>query len=317
MRILFFSHYYEPEVNAPASRTAEHCRAWVAAGHDVTVVTSAPNHPQGRVYPGYRNGWFQTETIDGVRVVRIWTLLAANEGFARRILSYLSYLISAILALPRLPKANVIVSTSPQFFCGLVGLYAGPFKRAPWVLEVRDLWPESIVAVGAMRKGRAIRLLEWLEAFAYRRADAVVSLTRSFVPHIAERRGTAKGVVVFSNATDLGTFVRSDGCAVRRALGLGGKFIGAYVGTHGVAHGLTTILDAAEISEKRSAVRVPDGRRRCRAGAARRSTRGTRAQQCTHPRPASQVRDARRLERDRCEPHPAQAIGRVQEGSAV
>ena len=272
MRILFFSHYYEPEVNAPASRTAEHCRAWIAAGHDVTVVTSAPNHPQGRVYPGYRNRWFQTETIDGVQVVRIWTLLAANEGFARRILSYLSYLISAILALPRLPKANVIVSTSPQFFCGLVGLFAGPFKRAPWVLEVRDLWPESIVAVGAMRKGRAIRFLEWLEAFAYRRADAVVSLTRSFVPHIAERRGTAKGVVLFSNATDLGAFVRSDGCAVRRALGLEGKFIGAYVGTHGMAHGLTTILDAAEIlkNDPRFAfLMVGDGAERMRLEEAR------------------------------------------------
>ncbi len=248
MRILFFSHYYEPEVNAPASRTAEHCRAWVAAGHDVTVVTSAPNHPQGQVYPGYRNRWFQTETIAGVRVVRIWTLLAANEGFARRIFNYLSYLTSAIVALPRLPKADVVVSTSPQFFCGLVGLFAGPYKRAPWALEIRDLWPESIVAVGAMRKGRAIRFLEWLEGFAYRRADAVVSLTRSFVPHIAERRGTAKGVFVFSNAADLGAFVRSgDGGAVRRALSLEGKFIGAYVGTHGMAHGLTTILDAAEI----------------------------------------------------------------------
>ena len=272
MRILFFSHYYEPEVNAPASRTAEHCRAWVASGHDVTVVTSAPNHPQGRVYPPYRNRWFQTETIDGVRVVRIWTLLAANEGFARRILSYLSYLISAVLALPRLPKADVIVSTSPQFFCGLVGLFARPCKSAPWALEVRDLWPESIVAVGAMRKGRAIRFLEWLEAFAYRRADVIVSLTRSFVPHITERRGTAKGVVVFSNAADLGAFVKSDGCAVRRALGLGGKFIGGYVGTHGMAHGLTTILDAAEIlkDDPRFAfVMIGDGAERVRLEEAR------------------------------------------------
>jgi glycosyltransferase involved in cell wall biosynthesis len=248
MRILFFSHYYTPEVNAPASRTSEHCRAWAARGHDVTVVTSAPNHPHGKVYPGYRNRWFQSETIAGVRVIRVWTWLAANKGFARRILNYLSYLVSVLLALPRLPRADVVVSTSPQFFCGLAGMLVAPFKRAPWVLEIRDLWPESIVAVGAMRKGLAIRALERLEAFAYRRADAIVSLTRSFVPHIAERRGTRDGIVVIPNAADLSAFVKTDdGASTRRALGLEGKFIAAYVGTHGMAHGLSTILDCAAL----------------------------------------------------------------------
>ena len=248
MRILFFSHYYTPEVNAPASRTSEHCRAWASAGHDVTVVTCAPNHPDGKIYPGYTNKLFQSETIDGVDVIRVWTLLAANEGFARRILNYLSYLVGVALALPRLPPADVIISTSPQFFCGLAGLLARPFKRAPWVLEIRDLWPESIVAVGAMRKGLLIRFLEWLEVQAYRRTDAIVSLTRSFVPHIAERCGDAGKIAVIINAADLSAFFKTgDGSAVKRSLGLEGKFVAAYVGTHGMAHGLTTILDAAEI----------------------------------------------------------------------
>ena len=248
MRILFFSHYYAPEVNAPASRTSEHCSAWAAAGHDVTVVTCAPNHPDGKIYPGYTNKLFQSETIDGVNVIRLWTLLAANEGFARRILNYLSYLLSVVLALPWLPRADVIISTSPQFFCGLAGLFARTFKRAPWVLEIRDLWPESIVAVGAMRKGLVIRLLEWLEAQAYRRADAIVSLTRSFVPHIARRCGDAGKIAVIINAADLSAFVRTgDGSKVKRSLGLEGKFVAAYVGTHGMAHGLRTILDAAEM----------------------------------------------------------------------
>ena len=248
MRILFFSHYYTPEVNAPASRTSDHCRAWAAAGHEVTVVTSAPNHPHGRIYPGYRNRFFQSETIDGVRVIRVWTLIAANEGFARRILNYVSYLVSVILLMPFLPRADVIVSTSPQFFCGLAGGVARLVKRAPWVLEIRDLWPESIVAVGAMRKGLAIRFLEGLEAFAYRKADAIVSVTRSFVPHIAERCGDPGKIAVLINGADLSAYVRSDdGAEVRKALGLEGKFVGAYVGTHGMAHGLSTVLDAAEI----------------------------------------------------------------------
>lgn len=248
MRILFFSHYYTPEVNAPASRTSDHCRAWAAQGHEVTVVTSAPNHPHGKVYPGYRNRPYQSEMLDGVRVVRVGTWMAANEGFARRILNYVSYLASAILVLPFLPRADVVVSTSPQFFCGLAGWFARYFKRAPWVLEIRDLWPESIVAVGAMRKGLAIRSLEGLEGFAYRQADAIVSVTRSFVPHIGERCGNPGKIAVLVNGADLSAYVRNDnGASVRRALGLEGKFVGAYVGTHGMAHGLSTILDAAEL----------------------------------------------------------------------
>src|SRR5258708_34418660 len=116
MRIVFFSHYYPPEVNAPASRTSEHCRAWAEAGHDVSVVTCAPNHPSGKVYPGYRNRLWQTEMIDGVRVIRVWTFLAANEGFLLRTLNYLSYLVSVTLGMAWLPSAEVAVSTSPQFF---------------------------------------------------------------------------------------------------------------------------------------------------------------------------------------------------------
>ena len=248
MRILFFTHYYPPEVNAPASRTSEHCRAWAQAGADVTVVTCAPNHPHGKVYPGYRNKLWQSETRDGVRIVRLWTWLAANEGFLPRILNYVSYMLAAILALPFLPKADVIVTTSPQFFCGLVGLFARGLKRAPWVLEIRDLWPESIVAVGAMKKGFAIRFLEWLDGVAYRQADAIISLTRGFVPHIATRCGDASKIAVFMNGADLSAFSKSgDGDEVKRKLGLEGKFVAAYVGTHGMAHGLGTILDAAEL----------------------------------------------------------------------
>ncbi len=248
LKVLFFTHYYPPEVNAPASRTSEHCRAWVSLGAQVTVVTCAPNHPNGKLYPGFRNRFYQTETRDGVKVVRLWTWLAANEGFLPRILNYVSYMVMAVLSLPFLPKADVVVTTSPQFFCGLVGFFARIVKRAPWVLEIRDLWPESIVAVGAMKTGFAVRFLEALEAFAYRQADSIVSLTRGFVPHIAARCGGAGKIEVLMNGADLAAFTRTgDAAQIKRKLGLEGKFVGAYVGTHGMAHGLDTILNAAQL----------------------------------------------------------------------
>lgn len=247
MRILFFSHYFPPEVNAPASRTFEHCRLWAQAGHDVTVVTCAPNHPRGEIYPGYKNRLFHLETLEGVRVVRIWTFLAANEGFLLRILNYFSYMIFAVLAAFRLERPDVIISTSPQFFCGLTGLLVKSMRGAPWILEIRDLWPESIVTVGAMREGLAIRFLEWLEQLAYRRADRIVSVTDSFVPHIAERGGAGK-ISVFKNGADLNYFKPEAGREeFKETLGFEGRFVAAYVGTHGMAHALDTVLDAAKL----------------------------------------------------------------------
>lgn len=246
MRILALSHYYPPEVNAPASRLSEHARIWREAGHEVTVVTCAPNHPAGQLYPGYRNRLWQEETVDGIRVIRLWTYLAANEGFLPRIANYLTYLFSVLVWMWRLPRADIVMSTSPQFFCGLAGWFLKRDKR-PWVLEIRDLWPESIVTVGAMKRGAVIRAIEKVEAFAYRKADLVVSVTDGFVPHIRAHR--AKGpIAVIKNGVDLSRFASDPAAAdaFRAEHGLTGKFVASYVGTHGLAHGLQAVIAAAE-----------------------------------------------------------------------
>jgi len=273
MRILLFTHYYPPEVNAPASRAHAHCRIWAELGHDVTVVTCAPNHPTGALYPGYRNRMFQTATEDGVRVIRIWTYLAANRGFARRTLSYLSYLVSATLALPFLPKTDIIVSTSPQFFCGLAGFAAKILMRKPWALEIRDIWPESIVTVGAIRQGLVTRALERLETMAYRGADLVAPVTDSFAPHIAERRGGPDGICVIKNGADLRLFVpHAPDPEFKRRLCGEARFVASYIGTHGMAHGLETILDAAELLRDDARILfllVGDGAERARIEAMR------------------------------------------------
>ena len=246
MRILALSHYYPPEVNAPASRLSEHARIWREAGHEVTVVTCAPNHPAGQLYPRYRNRLWQEETVDGIRVIRLWTYLAANEGFLPRIANYLTYLFSVLVWMWRLPRADIVMSTSPQFFCGLAGWFLKRDKR-PWVLEIRDLWPESIVTVGAMKRGAVIRAIEKVEAFAYRKADLVVSVTDGFVPHIRAHR--AKGpIAVIKNGVDLSRFASDPAAAdaFRAEHGLTGKFVASYVGTHGLAHGLQAVIAAAE-----------------------------------------------------------------------
>ncbi|MGH7804975.1 MAG: glycosyltransferase family 4 protein, partial [Candidatus Binatia bacterium] len=180
MRILFLTDNFPPERNAPASRTFEHARRWAARGDEVTVVTTAPNFPEGRVYAGYRNRWYQVEIVEGIRVVRVWTYVAANQGFVRRVLDYLSFLVSGTLGALAQPRPDVVVATSPQFFTAVAGWLVGALRRRPYVFEVRDLWPEEIIAGGGMKPGRVYDALEQLELFLYRRAARVVAVTEAF-----------------------------------------------------------------------------------------------------------------------------------------
>ena len=247
MHILFLTDNFAPETNAPASRTHEHTRRWVAAGHRVTVVTTAPNFPAGKIFDGYRNRLWQRERIDGVEVIRLWTYITANEGFLRRTLDYVSFMVSAILATPFLPRADVVVSTSPQFFTPCAAYIVSRLKRRPWVFELRDLWPDSIVAVGAMKETALIRALRKLEYFLYRKATRIVSVTQSF-REILSKNGIDPGKIeVVPNGADLDAYQpgeRSESLAEK--FGCKGKFVAAYVGTIGLAHGLGTLLDAAE-----------------------------------------------------------------------
>ncbi len=247
MHILFLSHYFPPEVNAPASRTFEHCRQWVRDGHRVTVVTCAPNHPRGQVYPGYRNRLFTREEKDGITIVRVWTYVTANEGFLKRTLNYLSYMAAAIVTAPFLQKADVVISTSPQFFNGLAGYVVSRMKRTPWVLEIRDLWPESILAVGAIKNRFIIHLLEWLELFAYRQADRIVPVTDAFQRYIQGKGIPKEKITVIKNGADLTLYKPVTGTnRLAESLGVQGKFVAAYLGTHGMAHHLETVLHAAQ-----------------------------------------------------------------------
>ena len=251
MHILFLTDNFPPEVNAPASRTFEHCREWISAGHKVTVVTCAPNFPQGEVYPGYRNRLFQSEDMDGIRVVRVWTYITANEGTVRRMLDYISFMFSSVLASIFLPRPDVVVGTSPQFFAACAAYLVSILKWCPFIFELRDIWPESIKAVGAMKDGALISMLEWIELFLYRRAALIISVTESFTRNLVSRGISPGKIQVVTNGVDLSRFapLKKDMELVAQYQ-LKDKFVAGYVGTHGMAHALNTILDAAALAKK-------------------------------------------------------------------
>ena len=253
MHILFLTDNFPPEVNAPASRTHEHCREWVKAGHQVTVITTAPNFPTGRVFAGFRNRLYAREELDGIQVVRVWTYITANEGFLKRSLDYISFAVAAVLAGLFTRRFDVVVGTSPQFFTACAAWFLGFLRRRPFVLELRDLWPESIRAVGVMKSGRVLDLLEKVELFLYRRASAVVSVTHAFKADLIRRGIGASKIHVVTNGADLTHFRPRPRDAVLEAqLGLAGKFVIGYVGTHGMAHALGTVLDAAKMVQNQA-----------------------------------------------------------------
>lgn len=247
MHILFVSDNFPPEVNAPASRTYEHGTRWVSCGSEVTVVTCAPNFPQGRVYSGYRNSWRTVEHVDGIRVVRVKTYISRNDGFARRILDYVSFMLSSFLFGVFERRPDVVVGTSPQFFAAVGAWLLSLLKRRPFVFELRDLWPASIVTVGVMRETWVTRGLEKLELFLYRRAALIVSVTESFREDLIRRGIDGEKIVVVRNGVDLQRFSPCESSqATRQRLGLEDRYTVAYLGTHGMAHDLGNVLRAAK-----------------------------------------------------------------------
>jgi glycosyltransferase involved in cell wall biosynthesis len=244
--ILFLSHYFPPEGNAPATRVFELCRRWAKAGHCVTVITGVPNVPDGKVYDGYRNRLWQREEMDGIRVIRVWTYLAPNKGTARRIANYVSFMVAAAIAGCFTRRPEIIIATSPQFFCGWAGAILSKLRRRPFILEIRDIWPESIRVVGAMRSRGLLSLLEWLEKRLYAASDHIVTVGEGYRKQLCERGVPALNISVVMNGVDRESYATPpEGAKVRQKFGLDSKFVCSYIGTVGMACGLQVVLRAA------------------------------------------------------------------------
>jgi len=245
MRILFITDNFPPEVNAPATRTYEHGKEWVEAGAEVTILTCFPNFPQGRVYDGYKNKLKQVEEIDGMKVIRLWSYMSANQGFMKRTLDYMSFAwMSTVFGL--FEKADVIVATSPQFFTTWSGWFLSKLKRKPWIFELRDLWPESIATVGAMSKeSRVFKLLEKIELGLYWSSDLVIPNTPAFKTNLVNRGIPEEKMHVIPNGANLELFDSTrTNPELKKKLGIKEDFVVGYIGTHGLAHSLDFVMES-------------------------------------------------------------------------
>ena len=247
MKILFLTENFPPETNAAATRVYERALYWIKSGHQVTVITCAPNFPEGALFDGYQNCWRQTENMSGIQVVRVKTYISENRGIVRRSLDFLSFGFMGFINGIFLPRPDIVAATSPQFFAVVAGWGIAAFRRLPFVFELGDLWPTSIAAVGAIKKGLLLSLVEEFELFLYRRSARVAALTHAFKRNLISRGIEESKIDVVMNGVDLPRYtpqVRDQ--VLAQEWGLENKFVIGYVGTHGMAHGLSNVLDAAK-----------------------------------------------------------------------
>ena len=243
-------------MGAPAARVSELAQRWAQSGHDVTVLTGFPNHPDGNIRPEYRKSFRRMvfrERIGDVNVVRSWLLPLPNRRPVERILNYSSFLASAAITGSFLGAPDVVIASSPQLLVGLAGWWISRLKHVPLVFEVRDLWPESLVAVGVSNAKSALhRSLARIAAFLYRKADHIVVVTPAFREFLISRwQVPADKISVVPNGVESKVFSpRSPDHKIRETLGADGKFVPSFIGTMGLAHGLNTLIAAAERFQK-------------------------------------------------------------------
>jgi glycosyltransferase involved in cell wall biosynthesis len=251
VKILYVSQYFPPEMGAPAARASELSRHWAKSGHDVAVLTGFPNHPTGVIPAEYRSRARRLvgrEKVDGVNVVRTWLLPFPNRKAYERMLNYSSFCVSAATTGTFVARPEVVIGTSPQLLVGLSAWWIARLKRVPFVFEVRDLWPESLAAVGMGNEDSVLhRALGKIAGFLYRNSDHIVVVTEAFEEHLVERwKVPREKISVVENGVETNLFTAAKGNSeLRSQLGLEGRFVVCYIGTMGMAHGLETLVDAA------------------------------------------------------------------------
>jgi len=251
MKILLISENFYPEKNAPGRRLYEHAKEWIKLGHQVTVLTGVPNAPKGKVFDGYKNKIYQSEKIDGIDIIRVWTYIAKNEGFLFRILDFVSFMFSSFIFGIFLKKHTKIIVSSPQFLPVISGFILSRIKKIPFVIEIRDLWPESIVALGTLKENSyIIKILNNIAKYIYHKSESIVVVTRSFKDYLINMGINKDKITIIENGFNFERTL-SPNKSVKTISNKykinNDNFIVSYIGTIGMSHGIEVVIRAAEI----------------------------------------------------------------------
>ena len=263
MKIIFLTDNFPPENNAPATRTHEHCKRWIDYGSDITVITCFPNFPKGEVFDGFKNKIIETSEVEKINLIRVWSYMTKNEGFFKRILDYLSFSFTSFFA-GLFRDFDIVISTSPQFFTSFTGFLLKLIRRKKWVFEVRDLWPDTIAAVGSINRHSLLyKILETIELFFYAKADMIIVVTSSFKRDLVERGVNEDKIHIIYNGIDdvfSENKIKKGRLEIRKNLKINDKVVIGYIGTVGMTHDLIfTVKQLKNLPAKYHLLIVGDG----------------------------------------------------------
>ena len=258
MNILFISHFFPPENAGGAFRIYGLASQLVKRGHKVTVVTGMPNYPQRKIFEDYKGKKFCKEEINGITVLRLLFYVPRKDSFAKRIWHYITSMFALAYGGLKVNKPDVVIATSPPLFIGISGWIVHIFKHCPFIFDVRDIWPESGVAVGMLKSKMAYKLGRSLEKFLYRHTEAIIVVTRGFINYLNNEEAVKDKSKVFwvSNGVDIDEVnpaPYNEGFAKKYALK--NKFVVMYLGNWGKAQGLEIMLNAADYFKEKQDIR--------------------------------------------------------------
>ncbi len=264
MHILVVSQFFAPEMGAPAARFGDLGRQFVAAGHRVTVLTTFPNFPQGKIYAGHRQAIAARQVVDGIEVLRTPVLAVGGHSPLRKAALYASFAGSALLQGGlRALRPDVVIGTTPPPTVAYASLALARRFGVPHVVDIRDIWPEAVVNAGRVQAGRAVQALEGLNAVVLRQSAAVTTVSEGKRTRLLELGARPGTVHVLPNGADLDQFDRwaAEHQAAARAflVGLGldlDRPIALYAGVFNPPQGLDGLLDVAARRQARGGDRL-------------------------------------------------------------
>jgi glycosyltransferase involved in cell wall biosynthesis len=261
VHILLIHQAFVAPSEAGGTRHIELARHAVAAGHQVTIVASTLNYLTGQ----HRQA-ADDEVYDGVRVHRVYAYPSLHRSFVWRVLTFLSFMCSSVIAALRMRDVDLVMGTTPPLFQACSAWVVAGVRRRPFLLEVRDLWPEFAIGMGVLTNPLLIRVARALERFLYRRATRILVNSPAYVAYL-ERHGVPPAKIAFiPNGVDPAMFdPDASQTEARAALNLGPGYLVTYAGAMGQANDLGVVLDAAARLRDRPAVRlvfVGDGKER-------------------------------------------------------
>ena len=253
MHILLIHQAFVTTGEAGGTRHIEFAKRLAAHGHRVTIITSPVSYLSGK---NSRSGfylWKKEQWAEGIEIRYCWTSSGMHKGFIPRLLAFFSFMFSSFFCALNVKNVDLVWGTSPNLFQAWTAWLSARCKRKPFLLEIRDMWPEFAIAMGALRNKTLIRMSQWLEKFLYCHADRIIVNSPGFIPFIRDICGKTADLV--PNGADEEMFLGADGTDFRKQYGLGDDFIVMYSGAHGPANDLETALNAAELLRGRPGIR--------------------------------------------------------------